>query len=88
MGNQVDLHALFSAMSPTERIPIVIQPCLRSRVGLWEKYYYALFDITHYFSPNVGFTNIVVRSTRQVGVDGANFMTSHAHTGLISKTRL
>ena len=32
-------------------------------VGLWEKYYYALFDFTLYFSSDVGFTNIVVRST-------------------------
>ena len=41
------------ALSPTERTPIVIQPCLRSRIGLWEKYYYALFDITHCFSSDI-----------------------------------
>ena len=29
-----------------------------SPIGLWEKYYYASFDITHYFSSNVGFRNI------------------------------
>ena len=36
-----------------------------SRVGLWEKYYYALCDMTHY-SSDVGFTD-VVRSTGQSG---------------------
>ena len=59
------------SMSPTERTPIVIQPCLRSRVGLWEKYYYTPFDITPYFPSDVGFTknSIVVQCTRQVGVE-------------------
>ena len=36
---------------------------LRSRIGLWGKCYYAPFDTTHYFSSDVTFTNIVVRST-------------------------
>ena len=31
------------------------------------KYYNILFDITHYFSSNVGFTNIVSRSLGQSG---------------------
>ena len=59
----------FLSLSPTERTPIVIELCLRSRRGLWEEYYYAPFDITHYFSSNVGFTNIVVQSTRQSGAE-------------------
>ena len=33
------------------------------------KYYYTLFDIKHYFSSDVGFTNIVVQSTRQYGAE-------------------
>ena len=32
------------------------------------KYCYALLDITHYFSSDVGFTNIVVKSMGQSGV--------------------
>ena len=45
------------------------QLCLRSRIGLYEKYYYTLhvFDITPYFSSDVGFTNTVVWSTGQSG---------------------
>ena len=39
------------------------------RIGLWEKYHYALFDITHYFSSDEGFTNIVVQSTGQSGAE-------------------
>ena len=34
---------------PTERTRIVVKLCLRFRIGLWGKYYYAPFDITHYF---------------------------------------
>ena len=56
-------------LSPTERTPIVIQLCLKFRIGLWEKYYYALFDIMHYFSSDVGFTNIVVWFMGQSGVE-------------------
>ena len=41
--------------------------CLRSRIALWEKYYYAQFDIAHYISSDVGFTNIVVWSMLQSG---------------------
>ena len=33
-------------MSQTEHTPIIIQVCLRSQMGLWEKYYYTLFGIT------------------------------------------
>ena len=49
-------------LSSTEGTPvyIVIQLCLRSQIGLWEKYYYALFDIAHYFSSDVGLTNILL----------------------------
>ena len=51
--------------------PIVIQLCLRPGIGLCEIFfYYTPFDITHYFSSNVGFTNIVIQSTRQVDVNG------------------
>ena len=42
---------------PTEHSPIVIQLCLRSQIGFWEKYYYAPLNIRHHFSSNVGFTN-------------------------------
>ena len=38
-------------------------------MGLWEKYYDTLFGITHYFSSDVGFTNIVVQSTAQSGAE-------------------
>ena len=34
-----------------------------------KKYYHAPFDITHYFSSDVAFTIIVVRSTGQSGVE-------------------
>ena len=51
-----------------ERTPIVIQLCLRSPTGLWENYYYAPFDITHYISSNVGFADIVW-STGQFGAE-------------------
>ena len=44
----------------TERTIIVIQLCLRSQIGLWENYYYALFNAMHYFYSDVGFTNIFV----------------------------
>ena len=54
-----------STLFPTERTPIVIQLSLRSRIGLWGKYCYAPFDIMHYFSSDVGFTNIVVWATGQ-----------------------
>ena len=53
-----------SSLSLTERSSV-----LRSRIGLWEKYYYAQFDIMHVFSSDVGVTYIVVRSTRQSGVE-------------------
>ena len=46
-------------LSSTECIRIVIQLCLRSQIGMWEKYYYRLFDITNYFSSNGGFTYIL-----------------------------
>ena len=46
-----------------------IQLCLRPPIGLRGKYYYAPFDVLHYFASNVGFTNIVVRSTGQFGVE-------------------
>ena len=57
------------SLSSTERTPIVIQLCLRSRIGLWEKYYYTLFtiDITIIFSSDMEFTNIVVWSMGQSG---------------------
>ena len=55
-------------MSLTERTLMVIQLCLRSWIGLWRKYYYTSFDITHYFPSDVGFSNI--RSAWLVGVDG------------------
>ena len=58
------------SLCPTACTPIVIQLCLRSRIGWWENITTHLFDITHCFSSDVGFTNIVVRSTRQVGIDG------------------
>ena len=54
------------SLSPTECTPILIQLCLRSRIRLWEKYYHAPFDTTYHFSSNMGFTNIVVRSTGTV----------------------
>ena len=81
-----------NALSPTEFTPIVIQLYLRSRVGLWEKYYYTLFDIMHYFSSEVGFTNIVVRSSKQSGmetkygvptVQGHCILTSKSHATYI-----
>ena len=40
-----------------------------SIIRLLEKYYYAPFDATHYFSSDVGFTNILVRSTGQSGTE-------------------
>ena len=46
--------ASFAPLSLTECTPIVIQLCLRSWIGLWENYYYMLFDIMHYFSSDVG----------------------------------
>ena len=61
----MDTFALF----PTERTLVIIQLCLRSRIELWEKYYYAPFDVKYYFSADVGFTNIVVWSMGQSGVD-------------------
>ena len=39
-----------ASLSPHERIPVVIRLCLKARIGLWEKYYYAVFDIMHYHS--------------------------------------
>ena len=39
-------------------------------IGLWGKYYYAPFDITHYFPSDVGFKILLFVSTRQVGVGG------------------
>ena len=56
------------SLSPTECTPIIMQLCLRSRIGLWEKYYYTLFDIMHHFPSDVGFTNTVVSSVGQSGV--------------------
>ena len=46
-----------------------IPDCLRqgSQIGLWEKYYFMPFDINHYCSSDVGFTNITVQSTGQPG---------------------
>ena len=38
-------------------------------MGLWENYYYALFNITHYFSSDMGLTKIVVRYTGQSGAE-------------------
>ena len=61
LGNKV-VQMGFMRYSPTKSTVIVIQLCLRSRIGLWEKFYYALFGITHYFSSYVVFTNIVARS--------------------------
>ena len=58
-------HIITASLSLTERTSIVILFCLGSRIGLWEIYYYALFDITHYFPSDVGFTNIVVWSAGQ-----------------------
>ena len=58
------------ALSSTERTPIIIQFCLRSRIGLWESiimYYYIMFDIMHYFASGVGFTHIVVWSNGKAG---------------------
>ena len=58
-----NIRSLKVSLSPTERTPFTIQLYLRSRIGLWEKYYYALlvFDIMHYFSSDVRrFTNIVL----------------------------
>ena len=57
---------LHKSLSPTECTPIVIhvQLCLRSRIGLWVKYYYAVLGIKHYFPSDVGFLNILVESTR------------------------
>ena len=43
--------------------------CLRSRRGLWEKYYHASFDLMYYFSSDVGFTNIVVWNMEQFGAE-------------------
>ena len=34
-----------------------------------KKYYYSFFEITYYFSSDVRFTNIVVQSTGQSGVE-------------------
>ena len=44
-------HFVVGSTSPANNTstPIVILLCLRSRIGLWEKHYYALFDVTHYF---------------------------------------
>ena len=91
----------FTTLSLTERTPVNIQLCLRSRIGLWEKYYYALFDITqrHYFCSDVGFTNIVVRYMGQSGaktkyivptVQGqclSRFTADALHTSCNSSTR-
>ena len=68
-AEQTNSDILREPLSLTECIPIVILLRLRSQIGLWEKYYYALFDILHYFSSDVGFTNIVVRSTEQSGAE-------------------
>ena len=51
------------SFTPTKRTPIFIELCLRSRIGLWENYYCAPFDIMYCFSSGVGLTNIVVRYT-------------------------
>ena len=42
---------------------------LRYRIGLCENYYNTPADITHYFSSDVGFTNLVVQSTGQPCVE-------------------
>ena len=62
-------HIIMHSLSPTERTPIVLQLCLRSQIGLWTKYYYALLNITHHFSYYVKFTNIVVWSTGTYGIE-------------------
>ena len=41
--------AILKSLSPTKRTPLDIQLYLRSRMGLWGKYYYAPFHITHNF---------------------------------------
>ena len=54
-------------LSLKERTPIIMQLCLRSGIGLREKYCYTLFNIAHCFSSDVSFTDIVVQSMRQFG---------------------
>ena len=58
---QMKQGGILDPLSPTEHTPIVIQLCLISRIGLSGKYYCALFafDIMHYFSSDVGFTNVL-----------------------------
>ena len=49
------------ALFPKERAPVVIQFCLISRIGLWEKLAcYALLIKAHYFPFSVGFTLYVI----------------------------
>ena len=48
-------HGRGCPMTPTECTPVIILLCLRPRIGLWGKYYYAPFD----FSSDVRFTNTV-----------------------------
>ena len=52
LNHNVNVHAYYP-LSSTERTPVIIQLCLRSQIGSWEKYYYAPFDIIHYFSSDV-----------------------------------
>ena len=44
---------------PIRTTPIVIQLCLRSPIGLWGKYYCALFDIMLHFSSDVGLQTLL-----------------------------
>ena len=46
-------------LSPKECTPIVIQLCLRSRIGFWEKHYYVTVDIMHYFLPMWGLQTLL-----------------------------
>ena len=57
------------ASSPTEHTPVLIQRCLRSQMGLLEKYYCAPYAITRFFASDVGCTNIVVWSMGQSGAE-------------------
>ena len=54
---------------PAEHTPIVIQLPEISNRNVGKKYHYAPFIITHLFSSDVGFTNIVVRFMGQSGVE-------------------
>ena len=53
-------NALLSSYSPVWYLEL---DCGKSII----MHYYIMFDIMHYFSSNVGFTNIVVWSIRKAG---------------------